>query len=412
MHRSVPALALALSVSLLAAATATAAPGRETVIVKFRPGTGILQRSLALQGAGAGGVLASVRGVGAQVVGVLAAPGAVAARLSRSRVVDYAEVNRTLTASSRPNDARFRELYGLDNTAQTGGLRDADIDAPQGWDAFGLGAFPATGGVKIGIVDTGIRATHQDLAGKVVDCARSLGFLLFSGSIREGGCADDNGHGTHVAGTAAAVAGNGVGVAGVAFNSPLSICKALGGSSGSGSTSDVANCIGYLHDKGAKVISMSLGGGDSITLRRAVQAAYAGGAQNGSLLVAAAGNRGDASVEYPAAYDEVVSVAATDARDRRAPFSNANPDVELAAPGVDILSTFNASDSSYVKLSGTSMATPYVAGVAALIAGRNAGAPVSAIRARLDAAVDDLGVRGRDPQFGFGRANLLKAAGR
>src|SRR4051812_16726914 len=153
---------------------------------------------------------------------------------------------------------------------------------------------------------------------------------------------------------------------------------------------------------------MSLGGGDSATLKTAVQNAYAGG--NGVLLIAAAGNDGDSTLNYPAAYPEVVSVAATDNRDQRASFSNANADVEVAAPGVDVLSTYNGSNSSYTTLSGTSMATPHVAGVAAIIAGKNPALTASAIRSKLDASVDDLGTAGRDPNFGFGRVNLVKAA--
>jgi thermitase len=286
-----------------------------------------------------------------------------------------------------PNDPRFGELHGLD-----------EIHAPEGWDLAGVGAFPAAGGVKIGVVDSGVRATHEDLAGKVVDCD----------SFVEGSdCADDNGHGTHVAGTIAATANNGVGIAGVAFNATLSICKALG-PDGVGYTSDVASCITDLADKGARVISLSLGGVGITTLQQAVRYAYKDG--TGALIVAAAGNEGDSTLDYPAGYDEVVSVAATDPAGQRAAFSNANDDVEVAAPGVDILSTWNTSDSSYETLSGTSMATPHVSGVAALIFGRDPTQTAVQVRAELDAAVDDLGVAGRDPDFGFGRVNLAKAA--
>jgi subtilisin family serine protease len=216
-------------------------------------------------------------------------------------------------------------------------------------------------------------------------------------------------HGTHVAGTIAAKANNATGVAGVAFNSTLSICKALYTAAGTGLTSDVANCINWTHTRGAKVISMSLGGGDSATLKNAVANAWKGGAATGSVLVAAAGNDGDSTLNYPAAYPEVVSVAATDHNDARASFSNANADVEIAAPGVNVLSTIPGGQ--YAELSGTSMATPHVSGVAGVLRQLFPADTAAGIRTRLTSAVDDLGPAGRDPSFGFGRSNLCKAVG-
>jgi thermitase len=389
------------------AAAATRAYAPDHVIVKFRPGLASAERLALLDRAGALRTLGSVAGVGAQVVRVAGDPAGVAARLNRSPLVQYAEPDFVLRVDALPNDARFGELYALDNTGQTGGSPDADIDAPEGWSQAGMGGFPQSGGVRVGIVDTGIDQTHEDLRGKTVACAQSRGFLVFGGSIREGSCADDNDHGTHVAGTVGAIANNGVGIAGVSFDSPLVICKALGGPLGTGLTSDIANCIAWTKSKGARVISMSFGGGDSTTLRSAIQNAWANG--NGALLVAAAGNDGNSSVSYPAGYAEVVSVGATDNRDRKASFSNANADVELSAPGVDILSTRRGG--GYFTLSGTSMATPHASGVAAVIFRLNPGASAATARSKLDAAVDDLAPAGRDPSFGFGRVNLCKAAG-
>jgi thermitase len=395
---------------------ATPAYEANTLIVKYANGASPSQRSLAGRLAGVLQSLGSVRGIGAQVVRVAGDPAAAAARLNRSGAVLYAEPNYIARATGIPNDPRFGEQYGLDNTGQAGGAADADIDAPEGWDSlFGPGVFPtALNGAKIGIVDTGIMAGHEDLAGKVVNCAgvRSFGIdvlglitlpLLADPTIVDGRCADDNGHGTHVAGTAAAKANNGRGVAGIAFNSPLAICKALD-KNGAGGVAGIANCLGYLTANGAKVISMSFGiTSDSATLRNAVAAA-----SQSALLVAAAGNGGDATPNYPAAYAAVVSVAATDNRDQRASFSTFNPDVEVAAPGVNILSTW--SDGGYRSVSGTSMATPNAAGVAVVIAGRYPAGGPSLWRTKLDAAVDDLAPAGRDPQTGFGRVNLSKAA--
>jgi thermitase len=406
MHRIALASLAAAVAGLSLAATASASYDAHTVLVKFAPGTTAAQRAAL----GAADVVGSVQGLGVSVVRV-SSPRAAVAALNRSPQVQYAELNTILRASATPNDPRYAEEYGLNNTGQTGGSADADIDAPEGWDAAGLAAFPSSGGALVGIVDTGIRATHEDLVGKVAACAKSQGPLpVLSGSIVEGSCADDNGHGSHTSGTITANTNNGKGVAGVAFNSKLAVCKALGGPLGMGSTADVANCIVWAHDKGAKVISMSLGGGDSTTLHSAVQTAWAGGGAGGTVLVAAAGNDGDSTVNYPAGYAEVVSVAATDNKDARASFSNANSDVEIAAPGVDVLSTYNSSDTSYTTLSGTSMATPHVAGVTAIIWDKYPTATAATIRSKLDAAVDDLGAPGRDATFGFGRANLVKAA--
>jgi thermitase len=391
-----------------AASAANFVPGR--LIVKYNQGTSATRIATIESSAGVTGLHRTILG-GARVVTVAGSVKSAVATLNRSAAVQYAEPDYVLRATATPNDPRFAELYGLNNTGQTGGTPDADIDAPEGWDTAGLGLFPSTGGVKVGVVDTGILATHEDLVGKVANCAQSYtGIFLLTGSIQEGSCADDNGHGTHVSGTITANANNGKGVAGVAFNSQLAMCRALGGPLGQGSTSDVANCIRWTHDKGAKVLSMSLGGGTSTTLQQAVQYAWAGGGAGGTVIVAAAGNDGDATLNYPAAYAVVVSVAATDNRDQRASFSNANSDVEIAAPGVNVLSTYNGSNSSYTTLSGTSMATPHVAGVTAIIWDKYPTATASTIRSKLDASVDDLGSAGRDTSFGFGRVNLQKAA--
>lgn len=405
MRRGILGLAcLALFVIGLTGTANAAKYDADTVIVKYASGVSTAERVALFDTAGVQNTVGSVTGLGAKVVRVSGDPAVVARRLNKSALVAYAEPNFILRATAIPNDPMFSQLYGLNNTGQTGGSSDADIDAPEGWDAAGLGAFPASGGPKIGIVDTGIDSTHTELSGKAVDCAASLGGLLTTGT-----CTDDNMHGTHVAGTIAAKANNGAGVAGVSFNSPLTICKALYTAAGTGMTSDVAACIVWAHQRGAKVISMSLGGGASTTLKNAVATAWENGAATGSVLVAAAGNDGDATLNYPAAYPEVVSVAATDHNDARASFSNANADVEVAAPGVDVLSTIPGGQ--YAELSGTSMATPHVSGVVGVLWKLFPADTAAGIRSRLDASVDDLGAAGRDSTFGFGRVNLCKAAG-
>lgn len=372
------------------AALATAAPAAfadNTIIVKL--GANASKRRLAQ--AGVGRTIAPIAGTGARLVRVSGDPAAVAARLSHTRGVRWAEPNFTVRALGAPNDAQWRALYGVQR-----------IGAPAFWDAHGLGAFPGSGGVPVGIVDTGIDAAHEDLAGKVAACGAAA-----NGRVTDGECGDSEGHGTHVAGTIAALANNRVGVVGVAFSSPLVICRALGGPDGSGTVADVAACIRWTHDRGAKVISMSLGGPSSHTLAEAAKSAYARGGRGGSVLVAAAGNDGDSTTEYPAGLDQVVSVGAVDAADAVAPFSNENADVELAAPGVDILST--KLGGGYIRYSGTSMATPHVSGALALLWGQTPAATAASVRRRLDAAVDDLGAPGRDPAYGYGVVDVAKA---
>jgi thermitase len=382
MHpqRLLPAAALA---ALLACAPAA---GANTVIVKL--GANASHRRLVQAGLGA--TVAPIAGTGARLVRVTGDPALVAARLSHTRGVRWAEPNLPVRALGVPNDPQWRALYGVRR-----------VGAPAFWDANGLGAFPAAGGVPVGIVDTGIDASHEDLAGKLRACGSAA-----DGVVTDGDCADSEGHGTHVAGTIGALANNGAGVTGVAFNSPLIVCRALGGPDGSGTVADVAACIRWAHVRGAKVISMSLGGPASHTLAEAAKTAYARGGRSGSLLVAAAGNDGDGTTEYPAGLDQVVSVAAIDARDAVAPFSNENADVEIAAPGVDILSA--KLGGGYVQMSGTSMATPHVAGAAALLWGATPSATAGGIRRRLDGAVDDLGAPGRDPAYGYGVVYLAR----
>jgi thermitase len=402
-HVLATALVAVLSLALASVASAASYdPG--TLLVKFRSGTSAAQQKAALAVPGIGRDQGTIGGLTTHVVSVSKDPASLARVLNKSGAVAYAEPNFVLHALATPNDPMYTQEYGLNNTGQTGGTADADIDAPEGWDLAGLAAFPNTGGAKVGIVDTGIDKTHPDLAGKAVGCATSFSNGL---TIHNGVCADDNGHGSHVSGTISANTNNAQGVSGVAFNSPIVMCKALATAAGTGLTSDIANCINWTRQQGVKVISMSLGGGDNATLKSAVQTAYNNG--NGVLLVAAAGNDGDATLNYPAAYAEVVSVAATDNKDHRASFSNANADVEIAGPGVNVQSTYTAGQ--YMSLSGTSMATPHVAGVAGVIATLNPSANAATLRSKLDAAVDDIGGAGRDANFGFGRVNLCKAAG-
>ncbi len=184
MHRTAIAALLGFAAALLAAAPAAGASSTDasSVIVKYRSSADGGAIDALAQRLGVGASVGTIRHSAAEVFATAGDPAAVAARLERSPLVAYAEPNLTLSTQAVPNDPLFGDLYGLHNTGQTGGTADADIDAPEGWDAAGLGAFPATGGVKVGIVDTGIQSAHPDLAGKTANCARSQGVLpIFAG---------------------------------------------------------------------------------------------------------------------------------------------------------------------------------------------------------------------------------------
>src|SRR2546430_3109083 len=164
MARRVVAALCTVAGCLLLASPARSAPyDAHTVIVKYSSGLSSSTKSKIGSRAGVLSRVGGITGTSAQVVRVSGDPAAVAARLNRASGVAYAEPNYILRTTAIPNDPRFGELYGLNNTGQSGGLADADIDAPEGWDAAGLGAFPSSGGARVGIVDTGILQTHEDL---------------------------------------------------------------------------------------------------------------------------------------------------------------------------------------------------------------------------------------------------------
>lgn len=245
----------------------------------------------------------------------------------------------------------------------------ARVDAPAAWSS-GQGA-----GIKVAVIDTGIDCTHPDL-----QCDFSAGT-----NIVEPGAdpMDDNEHGTHVSGTIAG-RGAGGGVYGVAPQAVLIPIKVLN-AQGEGSLSDIIAGIDWAVKAGVDVINMSLGGAaQSPALKRAVEGALA----HGVVVVCAAGNSGPASdtVGYPAGYPGVIAVAASDRDDNVADFSSRGPQVAFVAPGVDITSTVPG---GYAKLSGTSMASPHVAGLAALALERGARGPAG-VRAAFKAAAASL----------------------
>ena len=308
------------------------------------------------------------------VDGRAAAAAAVAATQRTTGVVSVSLDRRVHTAAVRSDDARRSSQWGLDR------LKAEDLWTRQ------------TGtGVTVAVVDTGVEAGHPDLAGVVLPGAD---FVTGTGD----GGADGNGHGTHVAGIVGAVANNRIGVAGLAPGVKVLPVRVLD-NGGWGWNSDIARGIVYAADHGAAVINLSIGGSSSDGASAdAVRYALA----RNVVVVAAAGNeraKGNPT-SYPAAYPGVIAVAATDSADRIASFSSAASYVAVAAPGVGILSTVRGG--SYTTMSGTSMATPFVAATVALL--RAADPALTPARAAqvLQATADDLGPVGRDRDTGYG----------
>ena len=247
---------------------------------------------------------------------------------------------------------------------------------------------------KVCIMDTGYTLNHADLPSSGVTGDDGYGSNNTGNWYNDG-----NGHGTHVAGTIAAIGSNNQGVVGVNPSGRLGlhIVKVFNDSGSWAYGSDLIEAVNQCKNAGATVISMSLGGGASSTAERAAfDSAYASGILN----VAAAGNDGNSNMSYPASYGSVMSVAAVDSSGNVANFSQYNSQVEIAAPGVGINSTYN--NGSYKSLSGTSMATPHVSGVAALVWGNNPNCTVQQIRDGLNASAQDKGSSGRDSYYGYG----------
>ncbi|MFC7534722.1 S8 family peptidase [Actinoplanes sp. GCM10030250] len=253
-------------------------------------------------------------------------------------------------------------------------------------------------GVTVAVIDTGVDARHPDLAKNVLSGYDAL-------TNKAGVSTDGNGHGTHVAGTIAAVTGNNIGVSAVAPDVKILPVKVLS-ANGSGNTSDTAEGIIWAADNGAKVINMSLGGsGKAAAVSNAIRYARS----KGVTVVAAAGNsRGEGSpINYPGADEGVIAVAATDAADRFATYSNAGSYVDVAAPGSAIMSTYP--NSSYMSFNGTSMATPHVAAVAALLKSYSPALTPDQIESALEKTSVDLGASGFDKDYGYGRIDPVAA---
>jgi subtilisin family serine protease len=384
------------------AATGLAAVHRSALV----PGLVVLDAEKVvakLQSTGAGGVSAQA------ALAALPPDEALLARietLEASGLYDYVEPDYLVFADAEPDDARFRDgtLWGLRNLGFEGGTAGVDIDAVRAWDVS-----TGASSIIVAVIDTGIRATHADLApqmwrnpgeiaGNGIDDDRNgyVDDVFGIDAIHDTGNPDDlHGHGTHVAGTIGAAANDGNPHVGVAWNVRLMACRFLGAQGGY--TSDAVKCVDYAVSKGARILNNSWGGGG---FSRALYDSIAVAGSRGVLFVAAAGNQAantDAVPHYPGSYDlpGILTVASHDASGAFSSFSNYGRDgVDLAAPGRSILSCSNVSDASYLVASGTSMATPHVSGVAALVAARFPGIGLTDLRDRI--------VNSASPVSGFG----------
>lgn len=295
-------------------------------------------------------------------------------------------------SSSLPQDTYFKDQWSISNG-----------DVQGAWDMGATGK-----GITIAIVDSGIALNHPDLKDNIVP-----GYNAITQSDAPGENQDDNGHGTHVAGIAAAER-NDVGVVGVAYQAKIMPIKAVG-FNGDGYDDAIASGIVWAADHGANIINLSLGSDNGVSsdvIKQAINHAY----NKGCLLVAAAGNNDPSSpqntgVSYPGSDPHVLAVAATDRNDSIASFSAAGPQISLAAPGDEIVSDWwsLAEGPGYANASGTSMASPFVAGEAALIWGVHPDWTREQVVAAMEAGVKDLGSPGRDNNYGYGLVDVKLA---
>lgn len=331
--------------------------------------------------------------------------------LNQNRLVEYAGPNYIARITATPNDTFFDYQYALHNSGQDIGVPGspqgsarADIKATSAWEeSKGIEE------VVIAIIDTGVDMAHPDLNDKIV----SLGYDWVNG---DADATDDQGHGTFVAGIAAAETNNNEGIAGVAWNCKILPLKVMD-AEGEGYYSDIIDAIVYAVDNGADVINLSLGGFfDDPLMEEAVQNAV----QNDVVVVAAVGppeGYPAGPVTYPAAYDDCLAVAATDYDDDRAWWSNFGPEVDVAAPGERIISTvptwyFGEGSIPYGFGGGTSFSCPHVAGMAALIKSEKPWLTAEQVMNVIRYSADDINeseLPGFDEDVGYGRINMEKA---
>ncbi|MCE9615589.1 MAG: S8 family serine peptidase [Lentisphaerae bacterium] len=399
------------------AQTDACAPG--IVLVKFRPGmdTTLVNRIIERHGLRLNRILPHI---GAQRFRIPSGHSEwlLARLLASYPQVEYAEPDYIRYASYISNDPLLAQQWDVFN-----------MRMPQAWDVT-----RGSTNVVVGVLDTGITLAHPDLASALwintdeipgnnidddhngyVDDRNGYDFAGDASIPLQRGQDpipnDTEGHGTHVSGTIAAQQNNGTGISGFAPLTKIMAVKVLGGILGTGYTSDIVDGITYAVDNGAKVLNMSLGGAaKSMAEYNALKYAW----EHNVLIVAAAGNSGNGAnpVEYPAAYPFTISVGATSGDDVIAYFSTHNGFVEVCAPGVNILSTVPPNAYEWDGWSGTSMATPHVTAMAALLAAMHPGIANWELRSMIQNSCIELGAPGWDPYYGYGRLDALLAVGK
>jgi subtilisin family serine protease len=368
----------------------------------------------------------------------IAAQDVVAQYESMGDVVEYAEQvavvyddppgdgsvapERTVERASQPNDPMFNEQWTLANTGQRAGKEGGDISALKAWEVT-----KGSEKLVVAVLDSGVEYTHPDLQANMWTRPASLAaytdkelgriddFHGFNADANNGDPMDDNGHGTHCAGIVGAVGDNGVGVAGVNWNVQIMPLKFMG-KGGFGTTKNAIEAINYTIERKragvpVRIISASWG---STLYSRALEDAIRKAGEAGILFVAASGNSSqntDRVKHYPASYNlpNVLSIAALNRKDELASFSNYGAEtVHIAAPGAEIVSTWLGGD--YFEASGTSMATPAVAGIAALALAANPKLTMEELRAKLIEATDPIdSLKGKT--VSGGRINAARAVG-
>jgi subtilisin family serine protease len=346
-------------------------------------------------------------------------PGWVRGTLPQAQVArSISEMARDPNVIAVQEDHRVQAMIVPDDTYWEQQWGPQKVRAPAAWDIT-----TGDSGTIVAVLDTGVELTHSDLSGQFWVNDREVpgngldddgnghiddihgwrfGHDTLGNPIESNEINDDHGHGTHVAGIIAARGNNGQGIAGMAWDSRIMVVKVLD-QKGEGYFSEIANGLIYATNNGARIANLSLGGpemssimGDAIAYAKA----------HGTLVIAAAGNAGS-QVFYPAAYPDAIAVAATDQNDQRLWFSCYGPEVDLSAPGSFIYST--CLGDSYCSKSGTSMATPHVAGLAALLWSQHPDYTPDQVMQRLRSTAQDINAPGWDEYTGWGRIDAQNA---